>query len=80
MVTIRYICLCNEWIQGRYRERIRIIMFYFNVIKILSTSFACAVFKPMYFKLGRSIFPTHPKTTMAARPFLSKLGSRVREM
>ena len=33
LVTIRYICLCNEWIQGRCRERIRIIMFYFNVIK-----------------------------------------------
>ena len=33
LVTIRYICLCNEWIQGRCMERIRIIMFYFNLIK-----------------------------------------------
>ena len=31
--TVRYIGLCNEWIQGRCRERIIIIMFYFNVIK-----------------------------------------------
>ena len=38
------------------------------------------VFKRMSFKLGRWIFLTHPKTTMAARPFLSKFSSRVREM
>ena len=34
VVTVRYIGLCNEWIQGRCRERIIIIiMFYFNIIK-----------------------------------------------